>query len=124
MRPSARKVSTMRRVVALIGTASPSPTPATRVTTPITLPRESAGAPPQFPGTEAASVWMTSSMTRPARREDTGTARPSALTTPAVTDPAKPSGLPTATTSTRMRAPYRGHAEFDSGTDEFEASPP
>ena len=47
----------------------------------------------------AASVWITSSITRPAAPLRAGSDRPSALTTPAVTEPARPSGLPTATTS-------------------------
>ena len=89
----------MRRVVAEIGTASPSPTPATAVLMPTTRPEASASAPPELPGLSAASVWMTSSTTRLARPLRTGSARPSPLTTPAVTDPARPSGLPTATTS-------------------------
>ena len=66
---------------------------------PTTRARESASAPPELPGLSAASVWMTSSTTRPARPLRVGSARPSALTTPAVTEPARPSGLPTATTS-------------------------
>ena len=49
------------RVVALIGTARPSPTPATAVLMPTTRARESASAPPELPGLSAASVWMTSS---------------------------------------------------------------
>ena len=51
----------IRREVALIGTASPRPTPATAVLMPMTRPRESASAPPELPGLRAASVWMTSS---------------------------------------------------------------
>jgi hypothetical protein len=43
-----------------------------------------------LPGFNAASVWITSSITRPARRDATGTALPSALITPAVTEPARP----------------------------------
>jgi hypothetical protein len=42
---------------------------------------------------------MTSSMTRAAWPCRTGSDRPRALTTPAVTEPARPSGDPTATTS-------------------------
>src|SRR6478735_1964104 len=82
-------------VVALTGTAMPRPTPATAVLMPTTRALASASAPPELPGLSAASVWMTSSITRPRAGSD----RPSALTTPAVTDPASPSGLPTATTS-------------------------
>ncbi len=66
---------------------------------PTTRPRASASAPPELPGFSAASVWITSSITRPADPLRVGSARPSALTTPAVTEPASPSGLPTATTS-------------------------
>src|SRR5579871_5456073 len=82
-------------VVALTGTAMPRPTPATAVLMPTTRACASASAPPELPGLSAASVWITSSITRPRA----GSERPSALTTPAVTDPARPSGLPTATTS-------------------------
>ena len=84
---------------ALTGTARPSPTPATAVLMPTTRPVESASAPPELPGLSAASVWITSSITRPACPLRVGRERPSALTTPAVTEPASPSGLPTATTS-------------------------
>ena len=59
----------------------------------------SARAPPELPGLRAASVWITSSMRRPAPALRVGSDRPRALTTPAVTEPARPSGLPTATTS-------------------------
>jgi hypothetical protein len=85
----------IRRVVAFTGTAMPRPTPATAVLMPTTRAPESASAPPEFPGLSAASVWMTSSISRPRAGRD----RPSALTTPAVTEPASPSGFPTATTS-------------------------
>ena len=59
----------------------------------------SASAPPELPGLRAASVWITSSISRPAPAVRVGRDRPRALTTPAVTEPARPSGLPTATTS-------------------------
>ena len=88
----------IRRVVGLIGTARPSPMPATAVLMPITRPLPSASAPPELPGFSAASVWITSSMIRCADPLRTGSDRPSALTTPAVTLPARPNGLPTATT--------------------------
>ena len=94
----------MRRVVALIGTASPSPTPATAVLMPTTRPRPSTSAPPELPGFSAASVWMTSSTTRAAAPARVGSERPSAETTPAVTEPAKPCGLPIATTSWPTRS--------------------
>jgi hypothetical protein len=79
-----------RCVAALIGTARPRPTPATAVLMPTTRPRLSASAPPELPGLSAASVWITLSMMRPARRERAGRERPSADTTPAVTDPPRP----------------------------------
>ena len=86
--------------------------PATAVLMPTTRPRESARAPPELPGLSAASVWITSSMSRAVLRPRAGRLRPSALTTPAVTDPARPSGLPTATTSEPTRrlsaSPYSG----------------
>ena len=63
-RPSRIRAETIRRVVALIGTASPSPIPATAVLMPTTRPRPSTSAPPELPGLSAASVWMTSSMMR------------------------------------------------------------
>ena len=73
---------------------------------PTTRPPASASAPPELPGLRAASVWMTFSIIRVALRSRVTSDRPTALTTPAVTDPAKPSGLPTATTSwpTRRRS--------------------
>jgi hypothetical protein len=46
----------MRREMALIGAASPTPTPATAVLMPITRPWESASAPPELPGFNAASA--------------------------------------------------------------------
>ena len=83
-------------VVALIGTARPTPIPATAVFTPTIRPALSASTPPLLPGFRAASVWITSSTTRPPR---VGKDRPRAETMPAVTLPASPSGLPRATTS-------------------------
>src|SRR5579862_2449982 len=73
---------------------------------PTTRPRESASAPPELPGLRAASVWMTFSTSRLERPSRVARDRPRALTTPAVTVPANPSGLPIATTSwpTRSRA--------------------
>ena len=86
--------------------------PATAVLMPTTRPRESASAPPELPGLSAASVWITSSISRAVLRPRAGMLRPSALTTPAVTEPARPSGLPTATTSEPTRSvsasPYSG----------------
>ena len=91
------------RVASSIGTARPRPSPATAVLTPITCACEFASAPPELPGLSAASVWITFSTTRPC---GTGSERPSAETTPAVSVPPKPSGLPIATTSwpTRSRS--------------------
>ena len=105
-RPSTISAARIRRVASSIGTARPSPMPATAVLIPTTRPRESASAPPELPGLSAASVWMTFSTSRVARPSRVASERPSALTTPAVTVPANPSGLPIATTSwpTRSRA--------------------
>ena len=102
-RPSVISAPTIFRVASSIGTARPSPRPATAVLMPITRALESASAPPELPGFRAASVWITFSTTRPA---GTGSERPSAETTPAVTVPPNPSGLPIATTSwpTRNRS--------------------
>ena len=72
---------------------------------PTTRPRPSTSAPPELPGFSAASVWMTSSITRRVSPSPTGSERPSADTTPAVTEPAKPCGLPIATTSWPTRSP-------------------
>src|SRR3954447_17668947 len=95
---------TIRRVVSLIGTARPSPTPATAVLIPTTQPSPLASAPPELPGFSAASVCTTFSTSRSAPRGPTGSERPSALTTPAVTLPPKPRGLPIATTSWPTRS--------------------
>src|SRR4051794_25250597 len=86
-RPSRIRALTTRRVVALIGTARPRPMPATAVLMPTRKPRPSTSAPPELPGLSAASVWMTSSMMRVAPPERAGSERPSAETTPAVTEP-------------------------------------
>ena len=68
----------------------------TAVLMPMTSPREDTSGPPELPGLSAASVWITSSISRPvaARSE-----RPSAETTPVVTVDSKPSGLPIAITN-------------------------
>src|SRR5580693_7541578 len=87
------------RVIELIGMARPTPTPATAVLIPTTSPEAMTKAPPELPGLSAASVWMTSSTIRTLSPARVGRERPRALTTPAVTVPARPSGLPTATTS-------------------------
>lgn len=64
------------------------PGPTTAVETPTTRPSPSASAPPELPGCSAASVWITFSTSRAAPRPPAAIARPSALTTPALTDPA------------------------------------
>ena len=81
-RPSRISAPMIARVVSLIGTARPSPTPATAVLIPTTRARPSASAPPEFPGLSAASVWMTLSMKRTVAPERAGSERPSAETTP------------------------------------------
>ena len=97
------RAPTIRRVAELIGTASPRPMPATAVLMPTTRARLSASAPPELPGFRAASVWITLSTMRTVAPERVGSERPSAETTPAVTEPAKPFGLPIATTSCPTR---------------------
>ena len=103
-RPSRISAAITPRVVALTGIARPSPTPATAVLIPTTRPLPSTSAPPELPGLSAASVWMTSSTIRVVSPERVGSERPSADTTPAVTEPAKPCGLPIATTSWPTRS--------------------
>ena len=73
----------------------------TAVFTPITSPCDETSGPPELPGLSAASVWITSSISRPVRARSE---RPSAETTPAVTVDSKPSGLPIATTSWPRRS--------------------
>ncbi len=63
------------------------------VLTPITSPRAFSSGPPELPGFSAASVWITSGISRPVPER---MLRPSALTMPAVTVCSKPSGLPIA----------------------------
>src|ERR1017187_5224328 len=98
-RPCCMSAVMIRLVVALTGTARPTPAPATAVLMPTTRAWLSASPPPEFPGVSAASVWITSSISRAAEPLRVGSDRPRPLTTPAVTEPARPSGLPTATTS-------------------------
>ena len=74
-------------MVALIGTASPRPMPATAVLMPISRARPSASAPPELPGLSAASVWITFSTMRLAEPWRVESERCSPLTTPAVTEP-------------------------------------
>ena len=67
---------------------------------PTTRQAPSTSAPPEFPGFSAASVWITFSTIRwGPLRAPTGSERPKPLTTPAVTELAKPWGLPIATTN-------------------------
>ena len=66
----------IRRDVLLMGTASPSPAPATAVLMPTIRLLASAKAPPELPAFRAASVWMTSSITLRLRPAQTGIARP------------------------------------------------
>ena len=73
--------------------------PATAVLTPTTRCALVTSAPPELPGLSAASVWITSSIVRRVAPSRAGSERPSAETTPAVTEPANPFGLPIATTS-------------------------
>src|SRR5256886_5386457 len=95
----------MACVVAFIGTARPRPMPATAVLTPMSLAWESARAPPELPGLRAASVWITSSMKRRLPLPSAvASERPNPLTTPDVTEPEKPIGLPIATTSCPTRS--------------------
>jgi hypothetical protein len=86
-------------VWSLIGTARPSPIPASAVLMPTTRPSLVASAPPEFPGFSVASVWITLSIIRSVPPARVGRDRPSAETTPAVTEPANPCGFPIATTS-------------------------
>ena len=68
----------------------------TAVFTPTTSPCDDTSGPPELPGLSAASVWITSSISRPVRERKL---RPSAETTPVVTVDSKPSGLPMAITN-------------------------
>src|SRR5439155_1523431 len=63
---------------------------------PMTFPSMFSSGPPELPGLIEASVWMKSVNVRPSSFD--GTERPSAETTPVVTEPLRPNGLPTATT--------------------------
>ena len=91
-----------------MGTAIPSPWPipgpTTAVLIPTTRPSLTASAPPEFPGWSAASVWITLSTNRLEVLVEVTRDLPKALTTPALTDPANPNGLPMATTSCPTRS--------------------
>jgi len=78
------------------------------VLTPTTSPRPLSSGPPELPGLSAASVWITSGISRPVPAR---MLRPSALTMPAVTVCSKPSGLPMATAI----SPRRSSAERPNG---------
>jgi len=88
-------ISEMTKLAVLEATANAMPCAPwiMAVLTPMTSPADDTRGPPELPGLSAASVWMTSSISRPveARIE-----RPSADTTPDVTVHSKPSGLPMA----------------------------
>ena len=77
----------IRRVAASIGTARPSPIAGDGRVDADDAAAESASAPPELPGLSAASVWMTFSTSRLAWPSRAASDRPSALTTPAVTEP-------------------------------------
>src|SRR5438105_9190341 len=81
----------------LLGIAKPMPAPpeAPRVGIPTTWPARFVSAPPLLPGLMGALVW-----TRPLRvtDRDSGMSRLSALTSPWVTEPESPYGLPMAST--------------------------
>ena len=99
----------MARVVALIGTARPRPWPRPGPTTAVLMPTTSAAlsasAPPRVAGVQGGVglddvLDQAAGAAAPAAQ---GAAR-AALTTPALTEPAKPSGLPMATTSWPTRS--------------------
>ena len=97
MRPSRiSRDATNRAVLLAMAKQSPCAGRIMAVLTPITSPRVVTSGPPELPGLSAASVWMTSSISRPDRARSE---RPSALTTPAVTVCWKPNGLPIAMAS-------------------------
>ena len=79
------------------------------VLTPTTSPRELRSGPPELPGLSAASVWITSGISRPVLAR---MLRPRALTIPALTVCSKPSGLPIAIAI----SPRFSSAERPSGT--------
>ena len=93
------------RVVVLIGTARPRPYPATAVLMPTTRPLRSrqraAGVARDSAPRRSGSRRRSAACSRPSRA---GIDRPSPLTTPAVTEPDSPIGLPTATTSWPIRS--------------------
>src|SRR5204862_159505 len=68
MRPSRiSRAATNRAVLLAIAKHSPCAGRIIAVLTPITSPRVVTNGPPELPGLSAASVWMTSSMSRPER---------------------------------------------------------
>ncbi len=83
-----------------VSTGMAKPTPAFEpdgemiaVVTPMTRPAESSSGPPELPGLIAASVWMTSAISRPVL---VGKRRFSALMMPLVSDWSNPNGFPIA----------------------------
>jgi hypothetical protein len=94
MRPSRiRREATNRTVLLAIAKQIPCAGTIIAVLMPMTSPAVVTSGPPELPGLSDASVWITSSISRPDRdRSD----RPSALTTPDVTEWWNPNGLPIA----------------------------
>ena len=74
--------STKLAVLAATAKQMPCAPMITAVFTPTTSPWEETSGPPELPGLSAASVWITSSISRPVRERKL---RPSAETTPVVT---------------------------------------
>jgi hypothetical protein len=109
-RPSRISAPTIWRVVALIGTASPRPTPATAVLMPTTRPAAVDQRAARVAGVERG-VGLDDVVDDAARRAGAaGSERPSADTTAGRHRPAKPCGLPIATTSWPTRRPARRRA--------------
>ncbi len=106
--PCATNSPTTRRAVLLeMAKHRPCAPPIIAVLMPTTSPDPATSGPPELPGFKAASVWITSSMSRPPRARSE---RPSAETTPAVTVDSKPSGSPMATRGGRAGAPSNRRA--------------
>ena len=109
-RPSSRRSATT--VLAMLdGTAKPMPTlpplgEKMAVLTPITSPRSLKVGPPELPRLMGASICKKSTIVPPWR------SRPRAETMPAVTEPPRPNGLPTA----RTQSPTRTRSESPNAT--------
>ena len=91
-----------------MGTANPAPMKTScsvglisPMTIPTTRPRRSNSGPPEFPGFTAASNWISSR--RCSSLSDGANCRSSPDTTPALSEPTRPNGLPTAYTSSPTR---------------------